>query len=184
MRIGSRGWVGLIIVAVGAALFAYFLGPAQRGRRVSDELSGFRVRMSSDKLSYSAVETVRVTFTVCRSRLLPARTSSGGGTDVRVRYEVADDAGNIVEDSSKQIRTSELRLVFWLPGQCRSEIIEWEPTFEDLRDQETSFGQSESGDEQALTFEMSAQWLSAVWDAPPRRIQPVQTIKVTVEPNQ
>jgi hypothetical protein len=174
-------WIGAGVIVAGILIFLAYRRPALSGDRIQDDrISGFRVRLAAEELSFSEEQIVRLTFTVCRSRILVSSTSSAGGADVLVDYRVTDPTGRIVEDSSKQIMTMELRRVFWIPGQCRSAPIEWKtPSQVNQRSDHQTNGY-EGADVGGNTYEISARWLSGRWDATPHPIEPAQTVTVTV----
>lgn len=89
----------------------------------------FRVRVTTDKQVYEHGDAVEATLRVCRASLVPTTTTGGGGTLLPVEFRVLDNDGNVVADSSHQVRTLELRTAHWLAGQCRWAHLRWDQRY-------------------------------------------------------
>lgn len=79
--------------------------------------------------------SVRLTFTVCRTRPWPTVTSSGNRTQVGYEWRVLADDGEVVADNLHEARTLDLFSVWWLPGQCRSGHDDWDQRYWNREDQ-------------------------------------------------
>ena len=118
--------VKALAVATGAAAA---VGVTQVGLHIGTagaHVDGFRVSVTTDKEVYEHGHAVAATVRVCRTSLMPTTTNGGGGTHLPVEFRVLDVEGNVVADGSHAVRTLELRIVHWLPGQCRSAHLHWD----------------------------------------------------------
>jgi hypothetical protein len=112
--------VTAVAVAVATAQVGLSVGIA------GGHVDGFRVRVTIDKHVYEPGDAVEATLRVCRASLMPTTTAGGGGTHLPATFRVLDSEGNVVADSSHEMRTLELRTVHWNPGQCRSTHLRWD----------------------------------------------------------
>jgi hypothetical protein len=101
--------------ALAVAVFAAVLGAATWMGNLRTELHIAETRVPPG-------EPVRFTIRVCSSSLLPMRTDDG-----KPSWQITDEAGEVVADSSHQVFTLELKTLTWSPRQCRDAAsVEWD----------------------------------------------------------
>lgn len=103
--------VGIASVVVFAAVLA-----------AASWMGTLRTELHVDGDRVSPGEPIHFTIRVCSSSLLPMRTDDG-----RPSWEITDEAGEVVADSSHQVFTLELKSLTWSPRQCRDAAsVEWD----------------------------------------------------------
>jgi hypothetical protein len=118
------GGAGVVVVV---AVFLALLGARMfEAEPVRGDVTGFHQRVQTDRTTYAVGDTVRVTYTVCRTFPWPARTSSTSGTDALAQWQVVDETDQIVAGRIEGRGTLEGRTASWLPGQCRRVEIGWD----------------------------------------------------------
>jgi hypothetical protein len=81
-----------------------------------------RVDLHVEATRVSPVEPFDFTIRVCSDSYLPMRTDDG-----RPSWQITDEAGQVVADSSHQVFTLALRTLTWSPRQCRhASSVEWD----------------------------------------------------------
>ena len=85
----------------------------------------FSVSVTAGRADYNEGETISFTVGICNQG--PATTTEGwGGSDIPFSFSVLDEEGLVVADDTHAIRTTELRMVPWAPGQCRDTTSTWD----------------------------------------------------------
>jgi hypothetical protein len=168
----------VLLLAIGVAVLA------TAGEAVTRDgsASGFRQFADTDRTAYADGEPVRMTYRVCWARPWPTTTSSTGGSDVFIGFRVLDDSGEVVADTSHTVHTLELRIVTWLPGQCRSVDREWNQRYWNQAERTGGpLGVPVEG-ERVLpgSYRFEVWWMHA--DDPGWRGLPVETQPFTIEP--
>lgn len=115
-----------------------------------------RTELHMDGDRYSLGEPIHFTIRVCSSSYLPMRTEDG-----RPSWEITDEAGEVVADSS-QVFTLALRTLTWSPRQCRDAAsVAWDQRAwnqRPLEDDEVA-GLPRRGDPVPPgTYELTATW--------------------------
>lgn len=95
------------MVALAVVVFVAVLGAARW-------MGTLRTELHLDATRVSPGEPVDFTVRVCSSSFLPMRTDDG-----RPSWQITDEAGEVVADSSHQVFTLELKTLTWSPRQCR-----------------------------------------------------------------
>jgi hypothetical protein len=138
----------LAVAAVG--VFAAVLGTAIW-------MGSLRVELHLDDDRIAAGEPVRFDIAVCSSSPLPMRTDDG-----KPSWEITDETGEVVADSSHQVFTLELKTLTWSPRQCRTALsVEWDQREWNQRALEPGEvgGLPRRGDRvPAGTYELTATW--------------------------
>lgn len=87
--------------------------------------SEFSVGVTTDRESYATGESVTFTVEICNRG--PATTTEGyGGSDIPFSYQILDEQDEVVADDSHALRTTELRMVRWSEGRCRTAQASWD----------------------------------------------------------
>lgn len=103
------------VAALSLAVFAAVLGAAIW-------MDTLRTELHMDGARFSPGEQVGFDIRVCASSYLPMRTDDG-----RPSWQITDEAGQVVADSSHQVFTLELKTLTWSPRQCRDAAsVEWD----------------------------------------------------------
>lgn len=81
--------------------------------------------VTTDREDYAEGETITFTVEICNQG--PATTTEGGGgSDIPFSFSILDERGQVVADDTHAVRTMELRMVRWAPGQCREAQGTWD----------------------------------------------------------
>jgi hypothetical protein len=81
-----------------------------------------RTELQLEGASYEQGETVPFELSVCSESLLPMRSEDG-----KPSWQITDESGDVVADSSHQVFTLELKTLTWSPRQCRQVLsVEWD----------------------------------------------------------
>lgn len=81
-----------------------------------------RSELEFEGTSYERGESVHFALSVCSDRILPMRTDDG-----KPSWEITDESGNVVADSSHQVFTLELKTLSWAPRECRRVLsVQWD----------------------------------------------------------
>ena len=185
---GRRWRVGRVLTVTALLLFILIYGGrALAGEPIRGHVEGFRQVVETDHRTYAAQEPVEIKVTVCRSRPWPVVTSSGGGTDLLIDFQVLDANGAIVADTSHKVITDELRPVPWLPGMCRTSRHEWDQLHWNREDpfatERVVLGEPVRGEPVPPGgYRVRAVWSSSPWDEPPSRLGPVTGAVFVIEP--
>lgn len=139
-------------------------------------LDGFRLETSTQEDPGQA--SIQLTVGICWTGLATVRTSSAGGADVLVAFEVLDAEGDVVADTTHRLHTMELRSVLWLPGQCRTAKQDWDQHYWNRpgADEPDMLGTPARGDlVEPGNYRFRVTWVSAHWDDIPRAVETATT---------
>ena len=88
----------------------------------------FSVSVAVGREDYGEGETISFTVEVCNQG--SATTTEGwGGSDIPFSFSILDEQGQVVADDTHAVRTTELRIVPWGPGQCRDAQSTWDQQY-------------------------------------------------------
>lgn len=81
-----------------------------------------RPELEFESRSFKRGQPVHFALDVCSKSVLPMRTDDG-----KASWRITNEAGDVVADSSHQVFTLELKMLWWWPRQCRQVLsVDWD----------------------------------------------------------
>lgn len=103
-------------VAAGAAAVAVLVFAA------ASWMESLRTGLHLEAATYELGETVPFALRVCSESFLPMRSEDG-----KPSWQITNEMGDVVADSSHQVFRLELKTLTWSPRQCREVLsVEWD----------------------------------------------------------